>query len=423
VTDDSQQAVRTAHDPVGEHPGEAAAFREVQLLHEIQRALRAAQDTPAVLTALANTLAQSATLLHIDLSSPMTAKLQHAYVNGQMQTLAETLDLHRTTLERAAAQEQALYYEDSATDADPVGQVVGRYRARSHVYLVLRTEKRVTDLIIIAYAKTRRFDLQTRRLFEAFTGQAESAVQNIRLRDQLARESRQFERQLLVLETLNALANSVGAQTDEQELMILSLHTLLEATRADHGGIVLIDPDGQTGHVVSEYPPTGVLGQMIEVATNPVFQLLDQDRTQPLLIEDIETDPRITVPVRELLHQVGTHALVIAPLVMGDRLIGTIGLDIFEEGRRFSVDTVDLVDTLAAQLAVYLQDVRTRQQAVQQTLLAQQSDRMIGRFMELNRVDELLEEAARGLAEMIGAQRVTIRLGTPDAPRREEQPS
>ncbi len=423
MTDDSQQAVQTAHIPGGEHPYEAAAFREVQLLHDIQRALRAAHDVPGVLDALAHTLTQTETLLHIDLGRPMTAQLQHMRVDGQTQTLAEPFDLHRTNLERTFSRELVIFYEDSAADSSPVGQVVGRWRGRSHACLALRAEKRITDLIVAIYAKPRTFDLQTRRLFEAFAGQAESVMQNLRLREMIARDSRQFERQVLVLETLNALASSVGAQTDENEVMMLTLHTLLEALQADHGGVVLIDPDGQRGTIVGEYPPTGMVGQSIEVASSPVFQMLEKDRSQPLLIDDVETDPRITPDARRLLLQVGTRSLVVAPLVIGDQLIGTIGLDIFEEGRGFSADAVELIDALAAQLAVYIRDVRTRQQAAQQAAIAQQADRMIGRFMELNQVDELLNAAARGLAAMVDARRVTIRLGMPGTARREEQPS
>lgn len=191
------------------------------------------------------------------------------------------------------------------------------------------------------------------------------------------------------------------------------MKSLVEITAADHAGVVLINDDGISATVTAEYPDQGVVGTQIEARDNPVFTELLKGRRTPLLLEDIATDPRISPRVRELLLGLGTKALIITPLVVGEKLIGSVGLDLYAAGRRFTPDTLDLVETLTGQLAVFLQDValrRDRERANEQVRIL---DKVGSHMLALNRVDDLLVEAARGLQLLLNTERVIIRLGDP----------
>jgi GAF domain-containing protein len=100
-------------------------------------------------------------------------------------------------------------------------------------------------------------------------------------------------------------------------------------------------------------------------------------------------------------------------LIVADKLIGSVGLDLFTTTRSFNPDTLDLVEAVTNQLAIFLQDVRTRRERERSIEQVRLLDQIGSRFLTLNRVDALLEEAARGLQGYLKSNRVVIRLGNP----------
>jgi GAF domain-containing protein len=255
------------------------------------------------------------------------------------------------------------------------------------------------------------------RLLEAFASQTGIILENQRLLGAAADYAERLSRQVRVLETLNTLANSVGRGLDEQEVMAQTLQTLVATTEADHAGIVLIDPDGKMGTVVSEYPIQGAVGLRIEREGNPIFTELLAGRATPFLINDIESNSQITPLVRQLLTGIGTKSIIIAPLNVNGQLIGSVGLDLYTTDRQFQPDVVELVSTLTNQLAIYMQDARARHEREESAHQAQVLDSISSRLIALNSVDDLMQEAVRSLTELLDAKRVIIRLGTPDAER------
>jgi GAF domain-containing protein len=133
---------------------------------------------------------------------------------------------------------------------------------------------------------------------------------------------------------------------------------------------MLIDPDGIASTVVAEYPKVGTIGTRLELAENPLAQMLIKDPFRPLVIEDVDSDSRFPDAIRALLtEQIGIHGMVILPLLLQEKLLGSIGLDVYERGRRFDSDVIQTAQTMSAQLAIALQNVRllneTRQRAAQ----------------------------------------------------------
>ncbi|MCA9907511.1 MAG: GAF domain-containing protein, partial [Anaerolineae bacterium] len=156
---------------------------------------------------------------------------------------------------------------------------------------------------------------------------------------------------------------------------------------------------------------------------NPVLDLLRQDMSRPLLIEDIEQDKLIAPTVLEALRGIGIKSIIIAPLTVGGELIGSVGLDMYSLERKFSPQMIELVDALTSQLAIYIQDARARRSAALRLEHSEMVERVIDRFRTLNLVDSLLLEAARGLQEMLDAKRVAIRLGDTGVTRADQEAS
>ncbi|MCA9910053.1 MAG: GAF domain-containing protein, partial [Anaerolineae bacterium] len=223
-----------------------------------------------------------------------------------------------------------------------------------------------------------------------------------------------------LMATYDAAHPRARVDTDEAGAMLATMKTLVEATGADHAATVLIEPDGKSAFVRGEYPDQGSIGVPIAVEGNPLLDLLSREMGRPILIEDIEHDSLISPEVLEPLRTLGAKSVIIAPLTVGGELIGSVGLDLYTLERKFSPDMVELVDALTSQLAIYVQDVRARRAEALQFEQTQMVDQIVNRFRALNRVDNLLQEAARGLQEMMNAKRVAIRLGDTPAQTNQE---
>lgn len=390
-----------------------SATLEIQRFYEINSSLNLAHDMSDILLSLQATIALDAVAIaHVSLVSG-GARLDHLLTaDGEQTTPNEGVDLALTSVV------DPVEFVSLAAAPASIATLMGRYGAQSAAQMAVKIEGEVTDALYILYDDNAKppDDMQM-RLLEAFASQTGIVLENQRLLRAAAANAERLSRQVRVLETLNALANSVGRGVDEQSVMLQTTATLVEATGADHAGIVLIDADGKMGTVVAEYPPQGTVGLRIEREGNPIFSELLAGRTTPFLINDIQNDPRITPMVAHLLMGIGTKSIIIAPLVIDNQLIGSVGIDLYTLERQFEPEVVDLVATLTSQLAIYMQDARVRHERQEAAHQAQVLDQVSSRLIALNSVDDLLQEAVRSLSELLDAKRVTIRLGTPDAER------
>ncbi|MCL4251246.1 MAG: GAF domain-containing protein [Anaerolineae bacterium] len=399
------------------------AMDEIQTLYAINQQLPSAEDISAIMRVLQSTVAaDAASLLHIAIERMNhTISLQYALTGDSATIPAQKLDIPFNSI---ANQAQTIdFFEQSGNTDDSLSALVTRHGGQSHIVIPLIDQGRVSDFIVVVYKSARTFTPAIRQLFEFFARQANVVAQNQRLLRESQSGNAHFERQLKVLETLNLLANSIGVDTDEQGIMLVTMQTLVEATGADHAGTVLIDPDGKAASVTSEYPDQGAIGVNIDVANNPVIDLLRQDMSRPILIEDVEHDKLIAPTVLEALRGIGIKSIIIAPLTVGGELIGSVGLDMYTLDRKFSPEMIELVDALTSQLAIYIQDARARRSAAMRLEHSQMVEQVINRFRTLNLVDSLLLEAARGLQEMLDARRVAIRLGDTEVARADQEAS
>jgi PAS domain S-box-containing protein len=123
---------------------------------------------------------------------------------------------------------------------------------------------------------------------------------------------------------------------------------LARAFDVPQAAATLFERDGSSLVVVAEYCAQGrpsALGAVIAVADNYATQYVLTHRT-PLAIVDAQTDPR-QASFHDLARLRGTASLLIVPLMIRDRLIGTLGLDAIER-REFSADEIALAQTVAA---------------------------------------------------------------------------
>lgn len=184
--------------------------------------------------------------------------------------------------------------------------------------------------------------------------------------------------------------------------------------KAQQAAFALLNAEHTQAEIITEYHQDGrpsALGVHIPVAGNPSMQYILEHKI-PLAISDAQTSP-LLAPIHELMRQREVFSIMIVPIVLGDRVAGTLGIDILER-REFDQLDVTLMQNVARQVAQSLERISlysaTQQHAEQMAQLAE-----LGR--ELNRpftVEEVLIGIGQGAMALGQANRAAILLSDGD---------
>jgi transcriptional regulator with GAF, ATPase, and Fis domain len=396
-----------------------AMLSEIQTLYEINKTLLAAQDTFGVLRTLQSLLAQDASaLLHIGFESENESGLLLHSMTSQHgeRALRESTPLRESDVHFEAQNEDAfvIWAENIlSADADGLREIAESYDAHAYVSIALLEQRQVRDVLLVLFTTAHEFDAQVRRLYQSFAAQVAIVMQNQRLLREAQNTSALLERQVRALQVVNQMASNISAFKSEDELFEFVLQALVRLTNADHVGVLLADADEQMGTVAYEFPAQGSVGARIEIAHNPVYQQFVAKSDTPVLINDVERDERIIGDSRAALQSLGVKSVIFAPLVVDRRVIGNIGVDLYTGTRVFDPDMLEYVRAVTAQLTLSLTELRARKAATASAALEGQVNAVAARLQAMNRIDRIIEEAARGLNEIVQAKRVSIRIGTP----------
>jgi signal transduction histidine kinase len=179
------------------------------------------------------------------------------------------------------------------------------------------------------------------------------------------------------------------------------LRAITEQLEAHSSALYLYDPDKeavvlhnvcQDGRVWSgpQEPGPLVASQPMQIEReNQAWQALNQTRA-PLVFEDIPNHPLVRDDIREWAATYGIKTILLAPLLLDDRLVGTFSVR-FPEPRRCYPEEKELAQALAHQATL----------AVQLTHLAKQRERLLLRLERNRMAGEIHDTLAQGLAGII----------------------
>jgi PAS domain S-box-containing protein len=155
------------------------------------------------------------------------------------------------------------------------------------------------------------------------------------------------------LSLLNRVIAAAASTLEPEAVLKTTCRELAKTFDVPQSGAALLDETGTVLRVVAEYMaedgPTS-LGAEIPVAGNPATQYVLEQKV-PLAVADAQQDPRMA-PVHELMRRRGVVSILLIPLIVGDRVAGTVGLDAMEP-REFTNEEIDLATsavTTAAQM-------------------------------------------------------------------------
>ncbi|HEX6289876.1 MAG TPA: GAF domain-containing protein [Herpetosiphonaceae bacterium] len=252
---------------------------------------------------------------------------------------------------------------------------------------LLNRENKPLGVLAIQSQRPDAFDRRDQQFLSAVAHQLALNVENAQLY-QSARSSAEIaERRAHNLALVHSISRLVNSSLNPQEVLGIAAEQLVRLIGVDYCAINIYTSAGWSGEIVAEYPALGLLGQHVTFENTEDFQEDTQVMGQPIYIAEIEHDPR-TRPIRELAGRLGMRSMLIVPLISRGRAIGAIGLNSRAADRRFSAEELELCRTIAAQVAIALENARLFQLSV--TRIEQEMD--IARSIQANLFPRSLPE-------------------------------
>lgn len=238
-------------------------------------------------------------------------------------------------------------------------------------------------------------------LAQAFADHAAVALENVRLYEETYNRLREV--------TLLSHAITLTATADD---LISALEELCaELARffaTPQAACALLNAERTEAEVVAEYCAPGrptAAGSVFPVAGNPSMQYILEHKV-PLAIPDAQTDPRLA-PAHDVMRRRGTASLLLVPILVGDEVAGTLGIDALER-RDFSTSDIELMLQIARQVGHSLERLRlftaTREHDTLMATLANISENLNRPFT----VEGVVAAIGRSALMLSGTQRAVI---------------
>jgi sigma-B regulation protein RsbU (phosphoserine phosphatase) len=183
----------------------------------------------------------------------------------------------------------------------------------------------------------------------AFATQVAIAMRNA----QLHAEAQERNRRLALLHEISLAINST---LDLPILLTAACQKLVENFYADHSEVLFFDDTYTYGEVIAEFPSRSAVGICIPLEGYAAIEKVIAT-AQPLVIDDAQRDPSLE-KVWEVMRSLDIQSILIMPLIIKGRVIGSFSLDINTPQRQFEPSEIELVQTIATQLAMVIDNAR-----------------------------------------------------------------
>jgi signal transduction histidine kinase len=203
------------------------------------------------------------------------------------------------------------------------------------------------------------------------------------------------------LSALYAVTTVASRSLDQETVLNTSLGQVLAVMNCRHGMIHLWDDEEQVLKLAVHCEiPAVVLVDIQRVALGEGLIGWVPEQAAPLVLDDIAADPRIRLPGG--LEKTTNRGFVGVPMYVKNRIIGVLSV-IGAQGRRFNGEEVKLLNSIADQVAVAVENARLYEQAEQlavveerQRLARELHDSVTQSLYSVNLLSETARRAATG---------------------------
>ncbi len=282
-------------------------------------------------------------------------------------------------LSRLAVQTGRVYYWPDVTQHPEY--VPGLKGAHTEVDVPIKVGEQVIGVLIVEDPQVDAFTPEQLELLQAVASVLAVNIENVRLLEETQRRAEDIA-------FVNRVVGTIATTLNFKQALQTIVREIVEYLPVDHGGLTLFEEGKEFLTVVAEHgkrPLHSVVGVRFRVSENPSTQEVLRTR-QPLFIEDVQNDPRVDQALREEFRKRGIVKLVIFPILAGEEVIGTLGLDIVDPQVRLSSSQIALVQNILGQISLSIQRAQLFEQVQASRQALQRQNEYLAAVAEIGRL-------------------------------------
>jgi GAF domain-containing protein/DNA-binding response OmpR family regulator len=263
-------------------------------------------------------------------------------------------------LARAARDRQPIQLEDfRASQAYRDGDKLAVFGVdimgiRTLVVVPMLKENELIGAIAIYRKEVRPFTDKQIELVTSFARQAVIAIENARLLNELARSVEE-------LRALGDVTQAVNSTIDLETVLTTIVAKATQLSNTEAGAIYVFDDASREFRLRATYGMddaiiAAIRDRHIHLSETAIGRAVEQ--RMPIQVPDIQSDPSA---VLDVIVRAGFRALLTVPLLGADRIVGALVVRRKEPGE-FAKNTIELLQTFAAQSVLAIQNARLFQE-------------------------------------------------------------
>jgi len=252
--------------------------------------------------------------------------------------------------------------EQAHTDEDNPGRQLAAAielgGARTILAIPMLRENELIGSFTLFRQEVRPFTDKQITLVTSFARQAVIAIENTRLLNELRQRTGDLGRSVGELRALGEVSQAVNSTLDLETVLSTIVAKAVQLSGTEAGAIYVFDDRQRELHLRATYGMDqeliGTLARQ-HIGLDEANVALALAQHEPVQIADLnEAAPSA---VNEIILRAGYRALLVAPLLRGEDIVGILVVRRRTPGQ-FARNTVDLVKTFAAQSAVAIENAR-----------------------------------------------------------------
>jgi signal transduction histidine kinase len=259
---------------------------------------------------------------------------------------------------RAALERRTIYILDVFADAEYTygAKDIEAYRTVLSVPILKGDD--LLGVITIYRLEVRPFTDKQIALVETFADQASIAIENVRLLDELRQRTGELGRSVEQLRALGEVSQAVNSTLELETVLSTIVANAVQLSGTEAGAIYVCNDQQREFRLRATY---GMDQELIDALTQqtigmnePYVAAVFAER-EPLQVPDLQEGA--PSPVNEVILRAGFRAVLVAPLIRGENVVGLLVVRRRTPGA-FPQNTIDQIKTFAAQSAVAIENAR-----------------------------------------------------------------
>lgn len=223
-----------------------------------------------------------------------------------------------------------------------------------------------------------------------------------------AAPSQDIKEELHLYRGLSLVAQRVNRELASERVLQEACQSIVESIEAvNHVGVVINDNAPINGTVVAEFPDFGNRGVPIKLEGYAVYERMLKT-LKPVVINSVAQADELLGENQQTLLDVGIKSVLLLPLVVQNSLIGSIGLDVFEQEHVFTSAEIEVMDIVATQIAIGVHNAELFEEVSSRIVSEALSSRVTEKLPLRAELDELFQAAARELGITLGARTAIV---------------